>query len=175
MPTADEITRHHEEGEVVHVGSFATGYVVRIEEPDPAWAKRYEVLESGIREALGDRVLAVQHIGSTSVPGLPAKPIIDIDLAVADPTDEAAYVPDLEALGYVHWLTEPRWHQHRLLKMLTEPRVHLHVGPATGDDPGDLGAGMRYNPIKEPVVREIYGRMFEAAGLVSPGSTADNT
>ena len=213
MPTPDEITRHHEEGEVVHVGSYPTGYVVRIEESDPAWAQRYEVLEVAIREALGDRVLAVQHIGSTSVPGLPAKPIIDIDLAVADPTDEAAYVPDLEALGYVHWLTEPQWHQHRLLKMLTEPRVHLHVfGPdcpelvrhrmfrdwlvahpedrdryadakreaaaemaATGDDPGDLGAGMRYNRIKEPVVREIYGRMFEAAGLVSPGSTAENT
>ena len=147
------------------------------------------------------------------MPGLPAKPIIDIDLAVADPTDEAAYVPDLEALGYVHWLTEPQWHQHRLLKMLTEPRVHLHVfGPdcpelvrhrmfrdwlvahpedrdryadakrdaavemaATGNDPGDLGSGMRYNRIKEPVVREIYGRMFEAAGLVSPEGTADNT
>jgi GrpB-like predicted nucleotidyltransferase (UPF0157 family) len=131
VPTPDEITRHHEEGDVVYVGSHPTGYVVRIEEPDPAWAQRYEVLEAGIREALGDRVLAIQHIGSTSVPGLPAKPIIDIDLAVTDPTDETAYVPDLEPLGYVHWLTEPDWHQHRLLKMLTEPRVHLHVfGPA---------------------------------------------
>jgi GrpB-like predicted nucleotidyltransferase (UPF0157 family) len=213
VPTPDEITRHHEEGDVIYVGSFPTGYVVRIAEPDPGWAQRYEVLESGIREALGDRVLAVQHIGSTSVPGLPAKPIIDIDLAVADPTDEAAYVPDLEPLGYVHWLTEPQWHQHRLLKMLTEPRVHLHVfGPdcpelvrhrmfrdwlvahtedrdryadakraaaagtaASGDDPSELGLGMRYNRVKEPVVHEIYARMFEAAGLVSPRGSADNT
>jgi GrpB-like predicted nucleotidyltransferase (UPF0157 family) len=139
------------------------------------------------------------------VAGLPARPIIDIDLTVPNPTDEAAYVPSLEGLGFVHWLTEPDWHQHRLLKHLDEPRVHLHVfGPdcpevvrhrmfrdwlvarpedldqyaaakrlaasqmiATGDDNGALGFGMRYNRIKEPVVHEIYERMFRAAGLLA--------
>lgn len=204
MPTPEEITRHHQEGDVVYVGAHPTNYSLRIEEPDPSWAQRYDVLEAQILEGLGDRVLTVHHIGSTAVPGLPAKPIIDIDLAVADPADDAAYVPDLEALGYVHWLTEPDWHQHRLFKQLTEPRVHLHVfGPdcpemvrhqmfrdwliahpedraryagakrsaaaqmsSTGDDSGALGFGMRYNRIKEPVVREIYRRMFRAAGLL---------
>lgn len=188
----------------MYVGAHATAYTVRIEEPDPSWPHHYRALEARIRDALGDRVLDVQHIGSTSVPGLPAKPIIDIDLTVADPADEAAYVPALEVLGFVHWLTEPDWHGHRLLKQLGEPRVHLHVfGPGCPevvrhrmfrdwlithgedrelyaaakrdaavrltracDDHGALGVGMRYNRIKEPVVLEIYDRMFRAAGLV---------
>lgn len=88
MPTAEEITRHHEEGEVVYVGSYATGYVLRIVEHDPAWADRYAEIEREVRGVLGDRLLEIQHIGSTSVPGLPAKPIIDVDLVVADPDDE---------------------------------------------------------------------------------------
>jgi GrpB-like predicted nucleotidyltransferase (UPF0157 family) len=78
-----------------------------------------------VRAALGDRILAIQHLGSTAVPGLVATPVIDIDLAVADPADEAAFAPALEQLGLVHWLTEPDWHQHRLFKHLGEPRVHL--------------------------------------------------
>ena len=203
MPTPEEITRHHEESEVVYVGAHPTGYVVRIEEPDPRWPQRYRELEEQLTAVLGDRLLAVQHIGSTSVPGLPAKPIIDIDVAVADPVDEAAYVPALESIGLVHWLTEPGWHEHRLFKMLGEPRVHVHVfGPDcpelvrhrmfrdwlidhpddrgryaaakrsalarvgdTGQEHGALGFGMRYNQVKQPVVREIYERMFAAAGL----------
>lgn len=189
---------------MIYVRAFPTDHTLRIEEPDPAWPERFAVLAEDIRAALGDRVLDLQHVGSTSVPGLPAKPIIDVDLTVADPADEASYIPELEALGYLHWLTEPDWHGHRLLKMLAEPRVHLHVfGPecpevvrhqmfrdwliahpedreryagakrsaaaemaATGEDNGDLGFGMRYNRIKEPVVREIYDRMFRAAGLL---------
>jgi GrpB-like predicted nucleotidyltransferase (UPF0157 family) len=204
VPTPEEITRHYAADNVVYVGAHKTGYTLRIDEPHPSWPQQYRALEARVLAVLGDRVLGIQHIGSTSVPGLPAKPVIDIDLTVADPTDEAAYIPQLEGLGYVHWLTEPDWHQHRLLKLLDEPRVHLHVfGPdcpevlrhrmfrdwliahpedreryaaakrdaaaqmtSTGDDNGALGFGMRYNRIKEPLVREIYDRMFRAAGLL---------
>jgi GrpB-like predicted nucleotidyltransferase (UPF0157 family) len=70
--------------------------------------------------------VAVEHVGSTSVPGLAAKPIIDIALVVTDSRDEAAYVPDLEAVGYVLHVREPDWHEHRLLKR-DEPAVNLHV------------------------------------------------
>lgn len=203
--TPEEITRHHdEEDNVVYVGAHETDYVLRIEEPDPTWARQYAVLSVEVVAALGEGAVHLQHVGSTSVPHLPAKPIIDVDLTVADPADEASYVPKLERIGFVHWLTEPDWHQHRLLKRLGEPRVHLHVfGPdcpevvrhrmfrdwliahpedreqyaaakraaaaemtATGDDSGALGFGMRYNRIKEPVVRDIYDRMFRAAGLL---------
>ena len=204
----DAITRHTDGGEVVYVDAQPTDYELRVAEPDPTWPQQYDELAAAVVGALGDRVFEIHHVGSTSVPGLPAKPILDVDLVVADPTDEAAYVPDLRALGLVHWLTEPDWHQHRLLKRLgatpDEPRVHLHVfAPgcpevvrhlmfrdwlrthaedrdryaaakrealaaldATGEDHGALGAGMRYNAFKEPVVHEIYAAMFRAAGLV---------
>lgn len=130
MPTPEDITRHHDEGEVIYVGAHPTSYTLRVVEPDPAWAQQYAALAADVLGALGDKAVAIQHVGSTAVPGLPAKPIIDVDLTVPDPDDEAAYVPSLEGLGYVHWLTEPSWHRHRLLKQLHEPRVHLHVfGP----------------------------------------------
>jgi len=70
----------------------------------------------------------LEHIGSTSVPGLAAKPVIDIDLTVADSSDEAAYVPDLEAAGFRFVLCESDWHEHRLLTC-DDPRTNLHVFP----------------------------------------------
>jgi GrpB-like predicted nucleotidyltransferase (UPF0157 family) len=90
---------------------------------DPRWAERYEHERSRIVAALGDRVLALEHIGSTSVPGLAAKPIIDIDLSVADVEDEDAFVPDLVAAGYVLRVREPG---HRMLRTPARD-VHLHV------------------------------------------------
>jgi GrpB-like predicted nucleotidyltransferase (UPF0157 family) len=93
---------------------------------DPTWPHLYDAEERRIRAALGDRALLVEHVGSTSVPGLSAKPIIDIDLVVADTTDEAAYVPELLAAGLVLRGREPDWHQHRLFRRKV-PRVNLHV------------------------------------------------
>ena len=76
--------------------------------------------------ALGDRVLTLEHVGSTSVPDLPAKPVIDIDLTVADSSDEAAYVPALEEAGFALRIREPRWHEHRCLVSFA-PAANLHV------------------------------------------------
>src|SRR5262245_41937687 len=83
---------------------------------DPAWPELYGREEEKIRAALGVRALLVEHAGSTSVPGLAAKPIIDVVLEVADTTDEDAYVPPLEAAGYVLRIREPDWFAHRVLK-----------------------------------------------------------
>ncbi len=91
---------------------------------DPAWPRTYTELAAAIHDALDDVV--VEHVGSTSVPGLDAKPIIDINLIVADSADEDSYVPALEELGYGLILREPDWHEHRLLR-LTDPAVNLHV------------------------------------------------
>jgi GrpB-like predicted nucleotidyltransferase (UPF0157 family) len=99
---------------------------IELAEPDPAWAEQYAAVAERIRAALGDRALLLEHSGSTSVPGLAAKPIIDVLLLVADPTDEAAYVPALEAAGFLLHLREPGWHEHRLLRG-TDPTVNLHV------------------------------------------------
>jgi GrpB-like predicted nucleotidyltransferase (UPF0157 family) len=79
-------------------GAPATG--INLTDPDPSWPGQYNFLAGRIREALGWRVLQLDHVGSTSVPGLAAKPIIDIDLTVADPGREQDYVPALETIGF---------------------------------------------------------------------------
>jgi GrpB-like predicted nucleotidyltransferase (UPF0157 family) len=101
---------------------------VRVVDYDPDWPRQFAAEAGKIRAALGERVLLLEHAGSTSVPGLAAKPLIDIVLVVADTTDEAAYVPDLERAGYVPRIREPDWYQHRMLKS-ADPDVNLHVFP----------------------------------------------
>jgi GrpB-like predicted nucleotidyltransferase (UPF0157 family) len=93
---------------------------------DPKWPRLFDREAARIRVALGERALLLEHCGSTSVPGLAAKPIIDIVLVVPDSADEAAYVPLLEAAGYVLRIREPEWYQHRVLKG-PDTSVNLHV------------------------------------------------
>ncbi len=93
---------------------------------NPEWPSLFARLEQQIREALGDQVLLLEHVGSTSVPGLSAKPIIDMVLAVPDSRDEAAYVGPLEEKGYTLRIREPDWYEHRLLRP-AEVAANLHV------------------------------------------------
>jgi GrpB-like predicted nucleotidyltransferase (UPF0157 family) len=93
---------------------------------DPTWPGLFAREEKRIRAVLGDRVLRVEHTGSTSVPGLAAKPIIDITLVVPDSSDEPSYVPDLEGAGYVLWIREPDWYEHRVFKG-PDTNVNVHV------------------------------------------------
>jgi GrpB-like predicted nucleotidyltransferase (UPF0157 family) len=93
---------------------------------DPAWPLQYAAEERKIRAALGDSAIVLEHVGSTSIPGISAKPIIDILLAVKDSADEDAYVPALTAQGYRLHIREPDWEEHRLFKG-EDPDVNLHV------------------------------------------------
>ena len=99
---------------------------ITIAEYDSAWPALFSREASRIRAALGRSAVLIEHAGSTSVPGLAAKPIIDIVLAVPDSADEAAYVPALEAAGYVLRLREPDWFEHRLFKG-PDTDINLHV------------------------------------------------
>jgi GrpB-like predicted nucleotidyltransferase (UPF0157 family) len=99
---------------------------VELAEYDPEWPQRFRREEERIRGALGERALLVEHAGSTSVPGLAAKPIIDIVVAVPDSADEDEYVPALERAGYELRIREPDWFEHRLLKP-PDLSVHVHV------------------------------------------------
>lgn len=101
------------------------GRIVLVEY-DPAWPGQFEREAARIRTALAERALAVEHCGSTSVPGLAAKPLIDILLVVADSADEPSYVAALEAAGYVLRIRERDWYQHRLFKG-PDVDVNLHV------------------------------------------------
>jgi GrpB-like predicted nucleotidyltransferase (UPF0157 family) len=93
---------------------------------DPAWPRLSRREAARIRSVLGDRVVRLEHVGSTSVPGLAAKPIVDLVLEVPDAADEAAYVRAMVAAGYVLRLREPHWHQHRLFKG-PDTDINLHV------------------------------------------------
>lgn len=86
---------------------------IAIVEPNPEWPQRFEEAKERIQKALGAFMLDIAHFGSTSVPGLPAKDTIDVDLTLKDVTDEASYVQPLEEAGFRFLLREPLWHQHR--------------------------------------------------------------
>lgn len=89
---------------------------------DPAWPARFELERDRIQRALGDLAVRIEHFGSTAVPGLAAKPIVDLIVTVEDPEDEALVAP-LEAAGYELRVREP---EHRMFR--TPGRdVHVHV------------------------------------------------
>jgi len=97
---------------------------IRLSEYDVGWPLRYKEIEDIVIGALDDKVVLIEHVGSTSIPGLAAKPIIDIVLEVTDSAQEEEYVPALEARGFWLRIREPEWHKHRLLKL---DDVNLHV------------------------------------------------
>jgi GrpB-like predicted nucleotidyltransferase (UPF0157 family) len=99
---------------------------IQVVDYDQAWPELFRREAARILEALGERVVLLEHVGSTSVPGLAAKPIIDVLLIVPDSSDEPAWLPDLEAAGYVLVIREPDRYQHRCLKG-PDTNVNLHV------------------------------------------------
>jgi GrpB-like predicted nucleotidyltransferase (UPF0157 family) len=99
---------------------------IYLAEYDPEWPRLFGREAERIRGALAERVRLLEHAGSTSVPGLAAKPRIDIVLAVPDSADEGAYLPPLEAVGYVLAIREPEWFEHRVCKG-PDTDVNLHI------------------------------------------------
>jgi len=93
---------------------------------DPQWPELFRREADSIRAVLGSRALRIEHTGSTSVPGLAAKPIVDMLLVVADSSDEDAYVPALEAAGYLLRIRETDWYEHRMFNR-TDTGINLHV------------------------------------------------
>jgi len=127
MRDPDDVTAYDENLAKVTIGApQVLAGQIEIRDYDPRWPDLYAREAERIRSALGDRVVRLEHGGSTSVPGLPAKPIVDIVLEVPDSSDEPAYVPELEAAGYVRRIREPDWLEHRLFKG-PDTNINLHV------------------------------------------------
>ncbi len=100
---------------------------VTIVDYDPAWPARFERRAAELEAILGHRARLIEHIGSTSVPGLAAKPVVDIVVGIDDPDDEQAYLPDLEAAGYELRVREPK---HRAFRIGDpDESVNLHCYP----------------------------------------------
>lgn len=93
---------------------------------NPQWPELFKRETERIRTALGDRALRIEHTGSTAVPGLVAKPIIDVLLVVSDSGAEDAYMPTLEAAGYILRIRETNWFEHRMFKG-PDTDMNLHV------------------------------------------------
>jgi GrpB-like predicted nucleotidyltransferase (UPF0157 family) len=123
---------------------------------DPEWPRLFEREAQRIRSALGERALRVEHTGSTSVPGLAAKPIIDITLVVEDSADEAAYIPALEDAGYELRIREPELDEHRMLRR-RKPSVHLHVF-SRGCEEAERMVRLRDRLRASDADRELYER-----------------
>jgi len=154
------------------------------------WSARFAELSAAISDALGPVALSVEHVGSTSVEQLAAKPIIDIDITVADADAEDDYLPALESLGMWLVIREPWWHGHRLF-VNEAGDCNVHVWPAGAGEPirhllfrdwlrthpedreryatmkrelGDTHRSEpdRYNLAKNTVIDQIYARIFAA-------------
>lgn len=128
------ILEHYEydASKVERIALSKVHYPLEIVEPDPEWPAHFASIAARIAAALGPELLHVEHVGSTSVPGLPAKTFIDVDVTVRAVTDETSYAAALEDAGF-HFLTrEPRWHEHRLFCLYEPYAATLHVwGPGS--------------------------------------------
>ncbi|MGZ8623325.1 MAG: GrpB family protein [Actinomycetota bacterium] len=102
------------------------GGPIKLADYDPSWPGRFALQAERIAVALGERAISIEHVGSTAVPGLPAKPTIDVLLVVANSADEETYVPALEAAGFELRIREPDLDEHRMFRDL-DANVHVHV------------------------------------------------
>jgi GrpB-like predicted nucleotidyltransferase (UPF0157 family) len=102
---------------------------VEIVDYDPSWPEVFEAHRQRIQDVLGVRARRIEHVGSTAVPGLAAKPIVDIMVTVDDPQDES-YVRPMEQAGYVLRVRELN---HRMFHT-AERDVQVHVWQAGADD-----------------------------------------
>jgi GrpB-like predicted nucleotidyltransferase (UPF0157 family) len=99
---------------------------IKLADYDAEWPTLFQREAERVRAALGGRIVQLEHVGSTSVPGLAAKPLIDIVLVVEDSSNEPTYLPALEQQGYCLRRREPDWYQHRVLKG-PDTNIKLHV------------------------------------------------
>jgi GrpB-like predicted nucleotidyltransferase (UPF0157 family) len=169
MPSRTEIVSFVDSASPPGVSSWLPGAVpvtgIEITDPDPAWPRRYGDLAGRIRQALGWRVLQLEHVGSTSVPGLAAKPVIDIDLTVADPDREQDYRTALEQTGFRLVIRDPWWYGHRAL-VNDEPRCNLHVFGFDSPEPVKhriFRDWLRGNPVERDRYAEAKRQAAEAA------------
>jgi GrpB-like predicted nucleotidyltransferase (UPF0157 family) len=146
-------------------GSDRTGDEVVVVDYDPDWPRRYEQWRTRLAQAMGTAAVQIEHVGSTSVPGLPAKPIIDIQISVADVEDEDAYVPAIEAAGVQ---LRSRDALHRYFRPYPDqPRDHLRSSPTARARYAEVKRaaaarwrddGFAYTDTKTEVILDLLGQ-----------------
>jgi GrpB-like predicted nucleotidyltransferase (UPF0157 family) len=138
LPFAERIELSRRALEVIWPGFETTEDSDREMEPvdlvpyDSAWASRFVRWRDRIAHVLGHHAVRVEHVGSTSVPGLAAKPILDIQVSVTDLADETSYAPALEAVG-VQLRSRDVYHRYFRTYPDRPREVHVHVCSAGGE------------------------------------------
>lgn len=151
---------------------------VRIVEHDPRWAGSADAELSRIAEALGPLALRLEHIGSTAVSGLAAKPILDLQLSVTEIEPRQLYVEPLKSLGYLFAPDPASPDRHFFARPHERPRsYHLHVCAAGSDHElrhvavrdllrADPDEAERYEALKRELMRRHpHDRLAYIAGM----------
>ncbi|MEZ0164805.1 GrpB family protein [Kineococcus sp. LSe6-4] len=148
---------------------------VTLADPDPRWAETFREHRSRILSALAGQDVQVEHIGSTSVPGLAAKPVVDLVVVVGDVTAEEDHLDPLLAAGYVLRTREPG---HRLVRT-PERDVHVHVygrGDRAVEDylllRDHLRADAADRALYEATKRDLVARTWEDTNDYAEAKTA---
>ena len=160
----------------VTIGDIEQRDIVLVEH-DEAWHERFTIESARIRDRLGADALQVEHVGSTAVCGLAAKPVIDILLVVTDPSHEAGFVPPLRDVGYALRIREPAFFEHRMLRT-AERDVHVHVFGADAPEVDrmlvfrdtlrtDSAARRRYEHVKRRLASRRWATMQHYADAKS--------
>jgi GrpB-like predicted nucleotidyltransferase (UPF0157 family) len=140
---------------------------------DPDWPRQFRREADRLGNALGGDALCIEHVGSTSVPGLMAKPVVDVLLVVRDSADEPGYLPRLQDAGYVLRIREPDWFEHRLFNR-PDTSINLHVfssGSAEAERMlrfrdrlrADDAARSRYERVKQELARRTWRHVQDYA------------
>jgi len=130
---------------------------------DPDWPEIFRTKAATIHKVMGARALQIEHVGSTSVPELAAKPVIDILLVVEESADEDSYTDALESAGYTLKIREPEWFEHRMFKG-SGPETNLHVF-SKGCEEIDRVLGFRDWLRQNPGDRDLYARTKQALAM----------
>jgi GrpB-like predicted nucleotidyltransferase (UPF0157 family) len=131
---------------------------------DPRWPDLFEELRAPVVAALGDLVVIVEHVGSTAVPGLAAKPIIDMDVVVPSIPDIPEAIARLATLGYVHRGDLGVPGREAFISPAGKPRHHLYVC-ALGSDELRRHRSFRDYLLTHPDAARAYGALKKDAAL----------
>jgi GrpB-like predicted nucleotidyltransferase (UPF0157 family) len=149
---------------VERVASRTVRPPITILDPNPEWPQRFEEVKERIQKALGTLIFDIAHTGSTSVPGLPAKDIIDVDLTLKNAEDEVSYVKPLEEAGFRFLLREPQWHQHRFFVEDWPKAYHVNVHVWGSNSPETARHRIfRDWLLKTPADLELYAKVKREA------------
>ncbi|BDR60303.1 GrpB family protein [Lactobacillus xylocopicola] len=162
----------------VTIGHITQNQPIKLVDYDPSWPELFQLEREKITEAMDEKALQIEHVGSTAIPHLCAKPIIDMLLLVPDPSKESTYVPQLEKVGYVLRIREPASEGHRMF-IGNKNQLHIHVYGPKSEEARDLvlfrdwlrinqADRLKYQALKEQLAQRSWQTVQDYADAEGP-------